>query len=124
MVDWYGTPKPSYYYMKRASRPIHVGADFPRYIWKAGEEFGADIYLLNDTYGSVKGQTFEARILGVAGEELASKNGSASAGENQSEKVGRITYTIPANLSGKSFFLSVELKGHDGALVSSIMYPI
>ncbi len=50
MVDWYGTPKPSYYYMKRASRPIHVGADFERYIWKAGEEFSADIYLLNDTY--------------------------------------------------------------------------
>ena len=124
MVDWYGTPKPSYYYMKRASRPIHVGADFPRYIWKAGEEFDADIYLLNDTYAGVKGLTYEVRVLGVGGETLASKNGSASAAENRSEKVGRISYTIPAELAGKSFFLSVELKGRGGALVSSIMYPI
>ncbi len=124
MVDWYGTPKPSYYYMKRASRPIHVGADFERYIWKAGEEFSADIYLLNDTYSPVKDYSYEARILGIDGRELSAQKGDASTPENRSTKVGHIAFAIPTALAGTSFFLSVELKDPDGKLVSSLMYPI
>ena len=124
MVDWYGTPKPSYYYMKRASRPIHVGADFERYIWKAGEEFSADIYLLNDTYAPVKAYTYEARILGIDGGQLSVQNGAASTPENRSTRVGRVAFAIPPSLAGSSFFLSVELKDPEGKLVSSLMYPI
>ena len=37
MVDWYGTPKPSYYYQKRACRPVHISADYERYRWAPGE---------------------------------------------------------------------------------------
>ncbi len=76
IVDWYGTPKPSYYYLKRAAEPVHVSADYERYRWKAGETFGADIHLLNDTEDPVADCTYEAKLLSVEGKTLAEKNRS------------------------------------------------
>ncbi len=73
---------------------------------------------------SVKNLTYHARLLGIDGSELVSQKGSASAPENRSVKVGRISYTLPAAMAGRSFFLSVELRDPQGALVSSLMYPI
>ncbi len=124
MVDWYGTPKPSYYFQKRASRPLHIAADFERYRWKAGEEFSADICLLNDLDSAVAGCRYEARLLDLQGHELAAAGGPAESPANRSTGVGKLAYTIPAALAGTSFFISVGLKGRDGKPVSSVLYPI
>ena len=67
IVDWYGTPKASYYFQKRAARPVHVSADYERYLWKAGETFAADVHLLDDGDTPVRGATWRARILDVQG---------------------------------------------------------
>ena len=67
IVDWYGTPKPSYYFLKRAAEPVHVAADYERYRWKAGETFAADIHLLNDTEDPVADCTYEAKLISVQG---------------------------------------------------------
>jgi len=124
MVDWYGTPKPSYFYQKRAARPLHMSADYERYDWKEGETFGADIHLLNDTEDSVKDCTYEAKLITVQGKTLAEKSGAARTGANSSSRVGRIEFSIPAEMSGKTFFVSVRLKGSDGTTVSDALYPI
>ncbi len=124
LVDWYGTPKPSYYFMKRSSQPIHVGADFERYIWGVGEEFGSDIYLLNDTYEPLKGYTYVASLMDVGGRLLTAKRGTAETEANSSAKVGHLSFLIPYVMGGTSFFLSVELKDHEGKLISSVLYPI
>ncbi len=124
VVDWYGTPKPSYYFMKRASRPVHISADYERYRWKTGETFGADIHLLNDAEEPVKGCTYESKLISIHGKTLAEKSGPAATGANSSSEIGRIEYTIPAELAGKTFFVSVRLKGHDGNVVSDGLYPI
>ena len=79
IVDWYGTPKPSYYFMKRASRPIHISADYERYLWSAGETFKTDIYLLNDTQNPLNRLTFHAKLIRCDGEILSEKSGSAEA---------------------------------------------
>lgn len=124
MVDWYGTPKPTYYYQKRASRPMHIGVDFERYVWKAGEEFSADIHFLNDTEAPAEGYLYEAKLLDRTGKELARSSGSAQAPANSSATAGHVTYDIPASLAGSFFFVSAELKAKDGAIVSSVLYPI
>jgi beta-mannosidase len=124
MVDWYGTPKPSYYYQKRASRPLHIAADYERYRWKAGETFGADINLLNDTEDPVKDCTFEAKLLTVQGRTLAEKSGPARTAANSSSTVGRIEFRLPGEIAGQTFFVSVRLRGNDNRTVSDALYPI
>ena len=124
MVDWYGTPKPSYFYQKRASRPLHISADYERYAWKAGETFAADINLLNDTEDPVKECTYEAKLITVRGKTLAEKSGPARTGANSSSKIGRIEFGIPGEMAGKTIFVSVSLKAADGSAVSDALYPI
>jgi|GEM_PF-1159014 len=124
MVDWYGTPKPSYYYEKRASRPVHIAADYERYRWKAGETFAADVHLLNDTEDPVTGARYEAKLIGVDGKTLAVVSGPASEAANSSSTIGRIEMKIPEEMNGKSFFVSVALTGGDGKPVSDALYPI
>jgi beta-mannosidase len=124
VVDWYGTPKAAYYYLKRAARPVHVAVDFPRYVWKPGETFAADAYVLDDTEAAVSTGTVTARLLDVEGATLVTRTAPARAEANRSAKVATISYEIPQAASGKTFFASVELDDEDGRLVSDVLYPI
>ena len=124
IVDWYGTPKPSYYFLKRASRPIHISADYERYVWKAGETFKTDIYLLNDTQSSLKGLTYLAKLINCEGNVLTEKTGKAATGANSSAKISGIEYMIPESMKGKTFFVSVVLRDTSGDRISDSFYPI
>ncbi len=124
LVDWYGTPKAAYYFLKRASSPIHVSADYERYLWKAGETFAADVHLLNDTQSPAQGYAYSIKLITPDGKTLAEKSGSAQAEANRSATVGRMEYPIPADAAGRSFFVVVELKNSDGKEVSDAVYPI
>ena len=124
VVDWYGTPKAAYYFMKRASRPIHASADFERYLWKGGEKFSSEIYLLNDTELAVRGCTYRAAILDVQGRTLTEISGPAEADANRSARIGVVEFPIPLEMQGKTFFVSVELSGSDGKRISEALYPI
>jgi len=124
IVDWYGTPKPSYYFMKRASRPFHISADYERYLWKTGEVFKTDIYLLNDTENPLKGNTYVAKLINCEGKVLAEKSGIAEISANSSIKISSIEYKIPETMIGTTFFVSVELKNESTIKISDAIYPI
>jgi beta-mannosidase len=47
------TPKPAYYAIKRALRPVLFSARVPKFKWIEGEKFKAEIWLLNDSNQSV-----------------------------------------------------------------------
>jgi beta-mannosidase len=124
MVDWYGTPKPSYFFQKRSSRPVHISADYEKYLWIAGETFRADVNLLNDTESPVRDCVFSVRLFDVQGGILAGKSGPAQTEANRSAQIGRIEYAIPPSMAGRIFFVSVELKRNDGIKISDSVYPI
>jgi beta-mannosidase len=124
MVDWYGTPKASYFFMKRASRPVHISVDYERYLWKTGETFAADVHLLNDTQSPVQECKFDVKLLDIQGKTLAEKSGLAQTEANRSSKVGRIEYPIPQDMAGRTFFIAVEITGKDGVKISDAFYPI
>ncbi|MEJ2617820.1 MAG: glycoside hydrolase family 2 TIM barrel-domain containing protein, partial [Ignavibacteriaceae bacterium] len=123
-VDWYGTPKPSYYFLKRASRPVHISADYEKYLWNTGEIFKANIYLLNDKQEPVENCKYIARILDIEGNTLIEKSGKAEAKINESIKIGKIEYKIPDNMKGRTVFVSVVLKNNNNREISYALYPI
>jgi beta-galactosidase/beta-glucuronidase len=124
VVDWYGTPKASYYFMKRASRPVHISADYARYLWKGGEKFSAEVYLLNDTEQPVRGCTYRASLLDVAGKPITQISGPAEVEANRSARIGVVEFPIPLAMAGKTFFVAVELSAPDGKRISDALYPI
>jgi hypothetical protein len=110
--------------MKRASRPIHISADYERYVWNAGETFKSDIYLLNDTQNPVKEFTFIAKLIDCEGKILAEKSGLAETDANNSKKISVIELKIPEAMKGKTFFVSAELTDKSGKKISDVFYPI
>jgi hypothetical protein len=110
--------------MKRASRPIHIAADYERYLWKAGETFKTDIYLLNDTQDPVKGLTFTAKLISCEGKILVEKSGLAETNANSSAKISTLEFNILESFKSKTFFVSVELKSESGGKISDAMYTI
>lgn len=123
-VDWYGTPKPSYYFLKRASRPVHISADYEKYLWNTGEVFNADIYLLNDKQVPVKNCMYRAMLLNAEGNLLTEQSGSAEIKTNKSTAVGKIEFKIPDNMKGKTVFVYVELNDKNGKEISYALYPV
>jgi beta-mannosidase len=124
IIDWYGTPKPAYYFMKRAARPVHISADFEQYLWNAGDTLKAGIYLLNDTQLPVKGYTFYAKLIDCNGKIIIEKSGLAETGSNSSVKISELEFNIPDSFKGKTIFISVELKTGPGEKISDALYPV
>jgi len=124
VVDWYGTPKPSYYTMKRASQPLAVSALYKTYLWKAGDTLSADVFVLNDDYRAFDTLTYHVALYEVNGRLLAEKTGLASVEANRSEKVGDLRWLIPEAFKGKTVLLSVWLKDKKGVRVSEEVYPL
>ncbi len=49
VINWPARPKPAYASIKAACRPVLASARIPRFQWRAGELFTAELWLLNDT---------------------------------------------------------------------------
>jgi len=124
MVDWYGTPKSSYYAIKRANRPLHVAADFETYLWKPGQTFVAEISLLNDLEEAFRNMRVESSLWDVQGALLDRKKVEGGVGANRSRTVLTHQWQIPKTMDGRMFFLSVRLINPKCQLVSDLIYPM
>ena len=50
IVSYPNSPKPGFYAVKNACRPVLASARFSKFRWTEGELFSADIWMLNDHY--------------------------------------------------------------------------
>ena len=77
------TPKPAYYAIKSALRPVLFSARVPKFKWIEGEKFKAEIWLLNDSNEAV---TKSAKVYLTIGDKtielLKEVSGSVSAKTN------------------------------------------
>lgn len=124
LVDWYGMPKSSYFYTKRAFRPVHITAGFERYLWKPGEIFQAEVSILNDTDTVLENLQYETWLLDAAGTVLDKRTGTATVPANVSQSVLPLEWTIPDSFENRVLFLAVKLKDVRNQLLSDTVYPI
>ena len=124
LVDWYGTPKPSYYFMKRASRPLAAGAVFYNYLWEAGDTLTSDIFVMNDNLKGFDNLKYKEAIYTIDGRELAKTEGTVSIGANISKKAGTLEWKVPAGFKGKSLMLYAGLIDAAGNIISETFYPM
>lgn len=64
LLTYPALPKPAYYAVQSALRPVMASARVPKFDWKAGERFQAEIWLLNDSFVSVSKSIHISLVLG------------------------------------------------------------
>lgn len=57
LIEYPTTPKPAYEAVKRSLRPTLFSARIPKFTWKAGEVFEAELWLINDTAENISDET-------------------------------------------------------------------
>ena len=68
IINWPDKPKPAYYAVKAACRPVLASARIPKFEWQEGEVFAPELFILNDSPAEVKADTIE--VLLKCGEDV------------------------------------------------------
>lgn len=55
LVSYPNIPKPGFYAVKNACRPVLASATIKKFLWKSGESFSTQIWMLNDSPEKVRG---------------------------------------------------------------------
>lgn len=64
LINWPATPKPAFYAVQAACRPVLFSAAIDKFVWQEGEEFSAQLWLLNDSFESVQATTVTVKLIG------------------------------------------------------------
>ncbi len=122
MMDWFGQPVASYYFLKRTYEPTHVALDLSRLLWKSGENIELQAKVINAVSAYP-----QAKVIVTVYDDRFKQMG-------KKEKVADVTagtsvnnvlfgnYKIPEDYKDKFLFLIAELKDASGKLISRSVY--
>jgi beta-mannosidase len=68
IVNWPAEPKPAYHAVASSCRPVMASARIPKFSWTEGEDFEAELWLLNDSDETIPAGRIIA-VIAVAGVE-------------------------------------------------------
>ena len=107
IINYDNKPLKSYYAIKDSLRQVLATAGIPKFIWKAGEVFTADIVLHNDTLEAV---THSVSVtLTINGEEYKLLDWTGSAQPLSNTLAPTVRFTLPDIKDIRTFDLSVSL---------------
>ncbi len=121
-VDYYGSPKPSYYAVARAYEPIHVSAKFPTIAWAVQPTFQAQIWLNNSRMSAISDAGLTARIVGFSGQVYAEWSYNVGCPVNSAALIGAVDWSMAA-LAEAVFWLDLQITDAQTGLLSKNRYP-
>lgn len=124
VVDYYGTPKLSYYRAMQVSRPRSAFATYEKLEgWRENETFEAGLHAANDTRETLAGAAVSATVYGSTLETLWSNRYDGLTIEaGRTIEVDRIRFALPGADAVRPFLLAVSLRAADGELLSDQWY--
>lgn len=124
VVDYYGTPKLSYYRAMQVCRPCSAFAVCEKLNgWLADETFAASLHAANDTLEPLDEVSVTASIYGSELTELWSQRYEGITIEaNRTVELDKISVRLPAAEQIKPFLLAVAMRASDGTLLSDQWY--
>ncbi len=105
-IDWYGDPKPVYYWYKNACKPVIALADFERFVYHAGELLDPELFAVNDTHTPAS-VSINIKAITVDGAILHEETRFAKVGADERARLGRLDVTIPEKLAEQSLYLAM-----------------
>jgi beta-mannosidase len=110
LISYPAIPKPGFFAVKNACRPVLVSARLPKFKWKAGETFHAEIWMLNDFYKSVPGGKVTIKLV-QGDKKIVLLNWEYTQMEPNINQAGpTVRYTLP-EWDADRFTLLVEVEG-------------
>ncbi|MCH6257107.1 hypothetical protein MLD52_11150 [Puniceicoccaceae bacterium K14] len=106
-VDWYGDPKPVYYWYKNACKPVITMVDLERFVYHPGEKLNPEIYAVNDTHKKVS-VSVDIKVITVEGKLVHTESHTAKIGEDDRTLIGRLGAVVPENLAEQALYISVN----------------
>jgi len=111
LINWPNIPKPGFYAVQNACRPVLVSARLPKFTWKAGEVFNAEIWMLNDFYKSIPGGKVTIKLV-QGDEKIVILNWEYTEMEANTNQVGpTVRFTLP-NWDVDRFKVVLEVENH------------
>ena len=116
LIEQDGTPKPAYYALQNAFRPIHVSASYDKLYFTPGEEMRIGLYVTQFVQEPVAG-TVKYELRNLWGEVLfgGSCNAKAECGVQALEEV---RWTVGGHIPGGVFLLRMQMESN-GTVVST-----
>jgi beta-mannosidase len=114
VVDFYGEPRPAYWWCRRAYELLHVSAAYDRLGWQDGETFEAQVWV-NNSLGGIEGATVSWAVCDLRGAVLAAGETNADLPAAGAVKVGAALWTVLAGeLADSLFILRLRVCAPDG----------
>ncbi len=125
MIDYYGVPKPVFYFYKRAAKDYLIVADLEKYVYDGNENFIVDIFVVNDTYYPLKNLKVEIKIfdteLNILYQKIIDK---VEVNSDSSVKIFTIDWRIPSDYLNKVLFIFLDLKRDNDIKIADNFYWI
>jgi len=121
IVDWYGRPKLSYYFVKNAYSPVLTSMKYSKRIWKAGNKFCGEVWVINDLDVSFENCTLEIKITNGEGRVLEEFSFIVNIEKDSSRKIGVLKWKVPSQFIGL-FKLILYLWDAKGRIISENNY--
>ena len=106
-VDWYGDPKPVYYWYKNACKPVITMVDLERFVYHPGEPLNPLIVAVNDTHKGVT-TSIDIKVITVDGKVIHEEHHEAMIAPDDRTILGRLSAVVPEKLSEDSLYISVN----------------
>jgi beta-mannosidase len=120
-VDYYAQPKPSYYAVSRAYKPLLVSARFNSLAWGGCNVFEAEAWISNSHEQSYSNITLQMRLIGTGGRISAERIETVCFSSNRAAKLTIMQAPLD-HISEEVFFLDLLLLDSNGATLGHNRY--
>ncbi|MDR6882580.1 glycosyl hydrolase 2 galactose-binding domain-containing protein [Bacillus sp. 3255] len=125
-LDYYTLPKPAYYAVARAYRPVYVSASFSRMAWEGQQAFKAELWGVQTLSHRTGKLVTHWSVTGASGNVYAEGSWQGDLEPGHVKRLGVMELPL-SKLTEDVFFLRVQLAQEDEAgaheLVSDSCYP-
>lgn len=111
LLSYPSIPKPGFYAVKNACRPVLASAKFSKFKWTEGETFFADVWMLNDYYKDLPSGKVKVKLVGAGGELVLLNWDYDSLKANQNQAGPTVRCNLPAWKTDR-FKVVLEVEGH------------
>ncbi len=111
IINWPNIPKPGFYAVKSACRPVLASARNTKLKWKEGEEFSMQLWILNDLAKSLEGGVVQVMLLTGDIELRLAPWEFGSADPNTNIEGPEVAVILPSWNTDR-FKLALEVEGH------------
>ncbi len=92
VVDYFGQPRPAYWWCRNAYEPLHVSARYDRLGWQQGDTFTAEVWVNNSLGETDCTVTWE--VLDLRGEVLARGETAASVRAGSAQRITGVAWPV------------------------------